>query len=135
MTTRTTGHFTYANWQERTVTPEGKGVKLAHASVTNAFAGGITADGTSCEYSIVYVTDKTGTFTGMEVLSGSLDGREGAFAVEERGRFDADGSVHCAFEVVPGSGTGGLAALTGRGSFTARLGEPSVAYTFDYELG
>ncbi|MFI1621434.1 DUF3224 domain-containing protein [Streptomyces lydicus] len=134
MPTRTTGHFTFANWEERTVSPDGTSPTLACASVTNAYSGGITAANTTCEYVIVYRPDKTGTFTGMQVLTGGLDGREGAFAVEERGWFDTEGAVHCTFEVVAGSGTGDLAGLCGTGSYTARQGEPSVAYTFDYHL-
>ncbi|MEV3987393.1 DUF3224 domain-containing protein [Streptomyces sp. NPDC049837] len=135
MPTRTTGRFTFADWQERTLGTGGTSPKLAHASVTNSFTGGIEAPGTLCEYTIAYLTDKTGTFAGMELLAGRLDGREGAFVVEERGSFEADGTVHCAFEVVPGSGTGDLTGLRGTGRFTARHGEPSVPYTFDYELG
>lgn len=135
MPTRTTGHFTCADWKERTLGPDGTSPKLAGASVTNAFAGGITADGTTCEYTIVYVTEKTGTYTGMERLAGSLDGHRGTFVLEERGFFDADGVVHCTFDVVPGSGSGALDGLRGTGGFTAEPGEPSVPYTFDYELG
>ncbi|MFI9235378.1 DUF3224 domain-containing protein [Streptomyces sp. NPDC053079] len=131
---QTTGHFTFANWEERSVSPGEASPRLAHASVTNAFSGGIEAADTTCEYTIVYVTEKTGTFTGMELLAGSLDGRKGTFVVEERGSFDDEGTVHCAFEVVPGSGTGELTGLRGTGSFTARHGEPSVPYTFGYDL-
>ncbi|MEV5549454.1 DUF3224 domain-containing protein [Streptomyces sp. NPDC052309] len=134
-TTRTTGHFSFADWKEHAVTGEDATPRLAHAAVTNTFSGGIEADGTTCEYSIVYVTDKTGTFTGMELLAGRVDGREGAFALEERGHFDEDGTVHCTFEVVAGSGTGELTGLRGSGAFTARHGETSVAYDFAYELG
>ncbi|MEU1673691.1 DUF3224 domain-containing protein [Streptomyces roseifaciens] len=132
--TQTTGHFTFADWKEHDVTPAGTSPKLAHATVTNSFSGGIEATGTTCEYSIVYVTEKTGTFTGLEILSGSLDGREGTFVVEERGSFGTDGTVYCSFEVVPGSGTGELTGLRGTGSFTAEHGAPSVPYTFAYEL-
>ncbi|MGP2442949.1 DUF3224 domain-containing protein [Streptomyces sp. JW3] len=133
--TRTTGHFTAADWKEHPVTPADESPRVARASVTNTFTGGIEAAGTVCEYVIAYVPDGTGTFTGMELLTGRLDGREGAFAVEERGRFDADGTVHCAFEVIAGSGTGELAGLRGTGEFTARHGEAEVAYAFTYEVG
>ncbi|NBM16585.1 DUF3224 domain-containing protein [Streptomyces sp. GC420] len=134
MTSSTTGRFTFADWKENPVGGSETLPRLAHASVTNTFSGGIEADGTICEYSIVYVTEKTGTFTGMQVLSGRLDGRRGTFVVEERGSFEADGTVHCAFEVVPGSGTEELAGLRGTGGYTARHGEPSYPYTFGYEL-
>lgn len=132
--TETTGHFTFANWEEKALTPTGARPGLAHAKVTNSFSGGIEAADTLCEYAIVYVTETTGTFTGMEVLTGSVDGRTGTFAVEERGSFTEDGAVHCTFEVVPGSGTDELTGLRGTGGFTARHGEPTVPYTFSYEL-
>ncbi|KOW00014.1 hypothetical protein ADK65_16050 [Streptomyces sp. NRRL B-1140] len=129
------GHFTFADWQERVIAPgEDANPRLAHASVRNTFTGGIEAAGTACEYAIVYVTAKTGSFSGMELLTGRVDGREGSFAVEERGWFGEDGTVHCTFEVVPGSGSGELSGLTGKGDFTARQGETTVAYRFAYEV-
>ncbi|WP_411136055.1 DUF3224 domain-containing protein [Streptomyces sp. C10] len=134
MPVQTTGHFAFANWKESAVGSSGAGPRLAHASVTNTFSGGIEAADTTCEYSIVYVTEKTGTFTGMEMLAGRLDGRAGGFVVEERGSFGADGSVRCTFEVVPGSGTGELTGLRGTGSFTTVPGASSFPYTFRYDL-
>ncbi|NLU65924.1 DUF3224 domain-containing protein [Streptomyces sp. HNM0574] len=134
MSTHTAGHFTYADWRESPAGGQGAGPRLARASVTNSFAGGVEAADTTCEYTIVYVTEKTGTFTGLQLFAGRLDGREGAFTVEERGGFGEDGTVHGTFTVVPGSGTGELTGLRGTGGFTARHGEPSVPYTFDYEL-
>ncbi|GGU73566.1 hypothetical protein GCM10010211_44420 [Streptomyces albospinus] len=135
MPTQTTGRITYANWEENPVGSTGASPRIARASVANTFSGGIEAARTTCEYTIAYVTDKTGTFTGMELLTGQLDGRAGTFVVEERGVFEADGTVRCAFEVVPGSGTGDLTGLTGTGSYTCKAGEPSISYSFDYELG
>jgi hypothetical protein len=133
-TTKTTGHFTFADWMEHPVRPAEGSPRLAHASVTNSFTGGIESADTACEYSIVYVTEKTGSFAGMELITGRLDGREGSFALEERGSFAADGTVHCTFEVVPGSGAGELVGLRGSGGFTYRQGEASVPYSFDYDL-
>ncbi|MFF6876765.1 DUF3224 domain-containing protein [Streptomyces sp. NPDC012474] len=134
-TRTTTGHFTSADWQERAIGPgEDATPRLAHASVRNAFTGGIEAAGTICEYTIVYVTAKTGSFSGMELVTGRVEGREGSFAVEERGFFDEEGTVHCTFEVVPGSGSGELTGLAGKGDFTARHGETAVAYRFAYEV-
>lgn len=134
MPVHTTGLIAYANWEECTVSPSGASPKLTRASVVNTYSGGIEAARTTCEYTIVYGTEKTGTFTGMELLTGRLDGREGGFVIEERGAFHADGTVHCSFEVVPGTGTGALTGLRGTGSFTYQPGEPSFPYTFDYEL-
>ncbi|CAM5722640.1 DUF3224 domain-containing protein [Streptomyces coeruleorubidus] len=134
-TRTTTGHFTFADWQEHVIGPgEEANPRLAHASVRNTFSGGIEAAGTICEYTIVYVTQKTGSFAGIELITGRLDGREGSFAVEERGWFGEDGAVHCTFEVVRGSGSGELAGLRGKGGFTAHHGETTVAYRFEYEV-
>ncbi|GAA1983267.1 DUF3224 domain-containing protein [Nocardiopsis rhodophaea] len=134
-TTRTTGEFTFANWEEHTIGQLEDGPKLAHASVTNTFSGGMEAATTTCAYTIAYLTETTGTFTGLELVNGVLDGRKGSFVLEERGSFDAESSVHCTFEVVPGSGTDELTGLTGRGHFTTHQGKPSTRYTFDYGHG
>ncbi|MFF8266946.1 DUF3224 domain-containing protein [Streptomyces sp. NPDC016562] len=130
----TGGSFTFTDWQEQPVGPADVTPRLAHASVTNRFTGGIVAAATSCGYTLAYTEQSAGTYTGLELLSGSLDGREGTFVLEERGSFDADGT-RCRFEVVPGSGTGELAGLTGSGGFTCRHGDTEVAYTFTYALG
>ncbi|GAA3487144.1 DUF3224 domain-containing protein [Streptomyces cremeus] len=132
--TTVTGHFTYASWDETCATDAGTSPRISHASVVNTFTGGIEAVDTRCEYICTYVTETTGCFNGMEFFSGRLGGREGRFVVEERGHFGADGTVHCAFEVVPGSGTDALAGLTGKGRFVAPHGEKSVPYTFTYTL-
>lgn len=133
---QTTGEFRFVDWKEETVSASDGDTapKLARASVTNTYAGGIQAADTACEYTIVYVTAETGTFAGMQRFEGSLDGRTGTFAVEERGTFDATGSVRCAFEVVPGSGTGRLAGLSGSGSYVTKPGESAFPYRFAYEL-
>ncbi|GAA2393195.1 DUF3224 domain-containing protein [Streptomyces glaucosporus] len=137
MSTHTTGSFTFADWQEAVLSEAEGGPKLARATVANHFTGGIEAAGTACAYSIVYTTgdpESAGSFTGHELVTGALDGRKGSFVLAEHGTFDERGTVHCVFEVVPGSGTGELAGLRGTGGFTAVHGEPSVAYAFDYEL-
>lgn len=130
-TTSTTNSFTFKDWEEHPVGPEGVFPRLARATVTNAFTGALTAPATSCAYTVAYTGDSTGTFTGMELVTGTVDGREGAFVLEERGTFDATGT-HCRFTVVPGSGTGGLTGLGGSGSFAHRYGDTSVEYAFDY---
>ncbi|MFJ7157290.1 DUF3224 domain-containing protein [Streptomyces sp. NPDC101118] len=141
-TRHTTGRFRYADWTEEPAdsagTADAHGAagtvpRLAGATVTNTFSGGIEAAGTVCRYTIAYLGPAEGTFTGLELLSGSLDGRKGGFVLAESGTFDADGT-HCTFEVVPGSGTGELAGLRGTGHFFSPHSPESVAYAFDYEL-
>ncbi|MFJ3878104.1 DUF3224 domain-containing protein [Streptomyces sp. NPDC090077] len=133
--TRTaTGHFSFADWEERPAGTASAAPRLAQATVSNTFSGGIEAAGTVCAYTIAYLTETTGSYSGTELLAGTLDGRAGGFALAERGTFHEDGTTRCSFEVVPGSGTGELTGLRGTGSFLARHGEPSVPYTFEYVL-
>ncbi|MCY0944839.1 DUF3224 domain-containing protein [Streptomyces antarcticus] len=130
----TAGRFTYAGWEELPVGSPDGAPRLARALVTNTFTGGVEASGTSCAYTIAYTGESVGSYTGMELLSGSVDGRRGSFVLEESGTFDAGGTT-CRFAVVPGSGTGDLTGLSGSGGFTHRHGEASVAYAFSYRLG
>lgn len=132
-TTPTTNGFTFKDWEEHPVGQEGVFPRLARATVTNSFTGALTAPATTCSYTVAYTGECAGTFAGMELVIGTVDGREGGFVLEERGTFDATGT-HCRFEVVPGSGTGGLTGLSGSGSFAHRYGETSVEYAFDYGL-
>ncbi|MFD9084266.1 DUF3224 domain-containing protein [Streptomyces erythrochromogenes] len=129
----TRGRFTFADWEESPVGALDAAPRLARARVANTFTGGVEAAGTSCDYTIAYTGESTGSYSGMELLSGSVDGRKGSFVLEERGTFDAGGTV-CRFEVVPGSGTGDLVGLTGSGGFTYRHGDTSVEYAFSYAL-
>ncbi|WP_329565808.1 DUF3224 domain-containing protein [Kitasatospora sp. NBC_01266] len=131
----TSGWFTSANWAESPIGPGDPATtpRLARAAVSNNFTGGLTAAGTVCEYTLSYVTERTGVLNGLELITGSLDGRRGSFVIEQRGSFDEDGSVHCSFEVVAGSGTGALTGLRGSGSFRSRQGESAVPYVFGYD--
>ncbi|MFF7458041.1 DUF3224 domain-containing protein [Kitasatospora sp. NPDC008115] len=133
-TVTVTGGFGYADWTETAIGPAETLPRLARASVVNAFTGGIEAAATVCEYVFVYATEKTGTFTGLQQITGRLDGRSGGFTVEERGTFAEDGTVRCAFEVVPGTATGELTGLRGAGDYLYHPGESPVPYTFSYEL-
>lgn len=83
--TETAGHFTFADWKENPVSPEDAFPRLAHATVVNAFTGVVEAEATVCSYAVAYDSAATGTFAGMELVTGRVDGRSGAFVLEERG--------------------------------------------------
>lgn len=91
----TGGRFTFANWEESPVGSAAEPAaatavpRLAHARVNNAFTGGIEASETACDYTIAYTGENTGSYSGMELVAGSVDGRKGSFVLEERGSFDA----------------------------------------------
>ena len=81
-----------------------------------------------------YDDEGTATFVGLERVVGSIDGKEGTFALQHVGTFD--GKVAKAkLKVVPGSGTGQLSGLTGEGSFEAGMGSDGErTITLDVEV-
>src|SRR6478609_8685575 len=88
-TTTVVGSIGFANWEERETAGSEAGPRLARASVVNTFTGGIEAADTTCDYSIAYTVGHEGSFTGIELVTGSVDGRAGTFVLEERGTFAA----------------------------------------------
>ncbi|UCM86681.1 DUF3224 domain-containing protein [Streptomyces marincola] len=125
------GSFTHRDWQETVVAGAADGPRLARVVVTNAYTGRITADNTRCLYSLSYAADGTGSFSGFERCEGGVDGHHGTFVLRAWGTFDAGGTVHCSFEVLPGSATGGLVGLRGTGGFSAAPGAAAVPYAFE----
>ncbi|RAJ44707.1 uncharacterized protein DUF3224 [Kitasatospora sp. SolWspMP-SS2h] len=132
--TTITGSIGFADWTEQEVASSASGPRTAHASVANTFTGGIEAVRTACDYSIAYTTGHEGVFTGVELVTGGIEGRHGTFVLEQRGTFAADGTIHCAFTVVPGSGTEELAGLTGTGEYVCRTDAESIPYSFSYRV-
>jgi hypothetical protein len=70
-------------------------------------------------------------YVAMEHVVGTLGGRTGAFALQHSGAMNR-GEAQLTVSVVPDSGTGELAGLTGRMAITIADGRHS--YDFDYAL-
>ena len=73
----------------------------------------------------------SGGYVAMERVSGALQGRTGTFALQHSGTMD-NGQYHLNVTVVPGSGTGQLAGLTGAMNIIIEAGKHS--YDFAYTL-
>jgi hypothetical protein len=70
-------------------------------------------------------------YVAMELVSGTLDGKTGSFALQHSATMDPSGQkMHII--VVPGSGTGELKGLTG--TFTIVIINGQHSYDFDYSL-
>lgn len=61
--------------------------------------------------------ETAGTYVALERVVGTLDGRQGAFLLAHRGDINPEGYT-LSITVVPGSGTGALAGLTGHFNLT-----------------
>lgn len=70
-------------------------------------------------------------YVAIEHVTGSLDGKSGAFALAQIATMDA-GSQSLKVVVVPGSGTGQLQGITG--TLTIRIENGQHFYNLDYSL-
>jgi Protein of unknown function (DUF3224) len=126
------GTFKVEDWQEEEYGSLGDGRNLSRASVRQAISGDIEGQG-SVEWLMCYRPDKTADFVGLQQVDGRLGDRSGSFVLRTSGVFDGE-VAKGELTVVPGSGTGELDGIDGRGEFKAPLG--SEAYvSLDYDLG
>ena len=70
-------------------------------------------------------------YVAIEVVTGSLNGRQGTFALQHFATMDAAGPKMQVI-VVPGSGTGGLKGISG--TFTIKIDKSGHSYDFEYTL-
>lgn len=127
--TAVTGTFTIAGWDEAVALDLANDeAKVSHASVVQEFAGGLRATG-AAEMLMHYANADRATFVGFQRFEGSLDGREGTFLANLEGDYDGT-TATTRLTVVPGSGTGALVGLRGRGTAVAGH-EPPGRYELD----
>jgi len=114
MKTTATARFAIKSWEE-TPYSEGQGrPKLTRASVTKTYTGDIEGEG-QVEYLMMYRSDGSAAFVGLERIVGRIGGRDGSFVLQRNGVFE-NGLATEAYSVVPDSATGGLQGLAGDGS-------------------
>ncbi|WP_370946865.1 DUF3224 domain-containing protein [Amycolatopsis sp. cg5] len=131
--------FTPKNWDEKIVSGTEGSPRVAHAHVTFTYTGVIEGESV-CDYLLFYPGegfDGRGTTSpGLERIEGTVDGRAGSFVIRHEVGFDLKG-VHGSWTVVPGSGTGELAGLSGGGEASGTVGSTdsqTMSYTFEYSL-
>jgi hypothetical protein len=129
---RASGSFTVAGWDENTYQELGDNGKLTKATVTYGLTGDITGEAT-WEAVMCYRPDGTAVFTGMQRLDGQLAGIDGSFVIQADGEF-VNGEARSRWQIIDGSGTGGLSGVTGSGTAIA-TSEPPGQYSIDYDLG
>jgi hypothetical protein len=127
-----TGSFTVKSWDESTYAELGGDGKLTKASVAFTFEGDLAGEAT-WDAVMCYRPDGSAVYTGYQQMKGELAGRQGSFVLLADGEF-VNGEARSRWQVVDGTGTGGLAGLTGTGSATATATPPGT-FTFDYDLG
>jgi hypothetical protein len=104
---------------------------MTRASVDKTFTGDIDGEG-HVEYVMMYRSDGTAAFVGLERITGRIAGRNGSFVLQRTGVFE-DGQAKESYSVVTGSGTGELRSLRGEG--TSSVGHAAdYPFALNYEL-
>ena len=123
--------FAIKSWDEKPYS-EGENLpKLTRASVTKAYTGDIAGEG-HVEYLMMYRSDGSATFVGLERIVGNILGRAGSFVLQRTGVFEG-GQAKESYSVVPGSATGDLRGLLGDGHSALGHGT-DYPFTLTYEL-
>ena len=131
MTDRTpaTGRIEVKTYEPQPYDEVEDGPNLVEIQVTETFTGDIEGEGV-VRFLQAIREDGSASFVGIERVTGSIDGRQGTFLLQDAGTLEGS-TVKGDWFVVPGSGTGELAGLRGEGGFEAELGQ-HASITLDY---
>lgn len=125
--------FTNTRWGERFYTERNVLPRLSTVEATNTFYGVISGEGV-LRYAMIYTSEETGFFTGLQTITGSVDGHRGSFTLREEGAWQGT-RITSTMTVIEGSGTDALPGISGTARYTYDGSESSACpYTFDFTL-
>lgn len=131
MKKRANARFAIKHWDEKPYS-EGQDLpRLTRASVTKTFTGDIEGEG-QVEYLMMYRSDGSATYVGLERVVGRVGGRTGTFVLQRIGVFES-GLAKESYSVIPGSATGELRGLLGDGRSAVGHGTEHP-FALDYDL-
>ena len=111
--------------------PPAESAKLGRMSIDKQFQGDITGSSVGEMLSVLNDKRDSGVYVAIERVTGTLQGRSGSFALHHTGLMN-HGVPQLTISVVPDSGTGALAGITG--TFTIKIEGGKHFYEFDYTL-
>ena len=127
--TRANAVITVHKYEPAAYEEPAEGPVLTRIHVEESFSGDISGTGV-VEFLQAARADGSASFVGIERVTGTVAGRAGTFLLQDAGTV-RDNIVSGDWFVIPGSGTGELAALRGEGGFRANLGEGAQVH-LDY---
>jgi uncharacterized protein DUF3224 len=118
------------------LTPQGEGDRsdgatTARMTADKQYHGDLEGIGKGEMLSALSDVKGSGSYVAIERVSGTLNGRQGTFILDHRGRMTR-GAQQLEIAVVPDSGTGALTDITGTMTITIAGGKHS--YEFEYTL-
>jgi hypothetical protein len=105
---------------------------IGQMSIDKQFSGALDAHSSGTMISGGDFKSGSAAYSAIEIVTGTLDGKTGAFILQHTGVMDR-GTPSLAVTVVPGSGTGELAGITGAMAIRIEAGGAHF-YDFDYSL-
>ena len=110
------------------------GVPVGVARIQKEFAGEVAGRSSTLFTAAYDQATNVGTYVAMESFEGALLGRSGAFNFAHASTTTGTNSGSDYFTIVPGSGTGDLAGITGGGGLSV---DPDGTHHmwFEFELG
>ena len=131
MKNRANARFAIKSWDEKPYSEGPDMPKLTRASVTKSYTGDLEGEG-QVEYLMMYRSDGSATFVGLERVVGRIAGKPGSFVLQRTGAFE-NGQAKESYSVIPGSATGELDGLQGDGVSAVGHGTEHP-FTLNYEL-
>jgi hypothetical protein len=107
------------------------GVNMGRMSLDKRFEGNLVATGTGEMLTALTPVKGSAGYVAIERITGTLAGRTGSFVFQHSGTMDR-GTQRLSITVVPGSGTGALAGISGE--FRLNIVEGKHFYEFEYSL-
>ncbi|HEX2611353.1 MAG TPA: DUF3224 domain-containing protein, partial [Gemmatimonadales bacterium] len=95
--------FTIKGWDEKPYSEVQGLPKLTRATVSKTFSGDIEGE-SQVHYLMMYRSDGSASFVGLERVVGRLNGKSGSFVLQRTGTFEG-GQARESYFVVSGSGT------------------------------
>jgi hypothetical protein len=123
--------FAIKSWDEKPYSEGHDLPRLTRATVIKTFTGDIQGEG-HVEYLMMYRSDGSATFVGLERVVGRVGGRAGTFVLQRIGVFE-NGHAKESYSVIPGSATGELQGLRGDGSSAVGHGMEHP-FSLNYDL-
>ena len=106
-------------------------INLGRMSIEKTFSGELSATSQGEMLTAVTPVEGSAGYVAIEQVTGTLSGRNGRFVLQHFGTMSQEHNF-LLLEVVPNSGTGELAGLSGKMSI--RIEDWQHFYEFDYEL-
>ncbi len=107
------------------------GINLGRMSIDKTFGGELSASSKGEMLSALTPVKGSAGYVAIEQVTGALSGKNGSFVLQHFGTMHQDRNI-LQIEVVPDSGTGALAGISGKMSI--RIEDGQHYYDFEYEF-